>query len=155
MEELRQAYIVYQSRFYGEDMQSQIEQSDQNRAILRGEYDDIINKDFIYDEGALHKKGHYLLTRRTYFVDPHDYPDFGRETKEIASYIEHNAFETGVEYVEDWEQEGVEYPRFDEDYQCQGSEDGYNVELTTIEYKSITEEQAVDLHTLITNYNNL
>lgn len=46
MEELREAFIEYQSQFYTKEMHDQIQQSDQNNSIRSGGYDDIIKTKF-------------------------------------------------------------------------------------------------------------
>lgn len=46
MEELREAYITYQSQFYTDEMYDQIQQSDQNNSIRAGGYDTIIKTKF-------------------------------------------------------------------------------------------------------------
>ncbi len=57
IETLRQLFISYQSQFYDEnEMYSLIEQSDQNRAIISGSYDDYIMENFIIKNGGLIEK---------------------------------------------------------------------------------------------------
>ncbi len=57
IETLRQLFISYQSQFYDEnEMYSLIEQSDQNRAIIAGSYDEYIMENFIIKNGGLIKK---------------------------------------------------------------------------------------------------
>ena len=57
IETLRELFMSYQSKFYNEnEMQSLIEQSDQNRAIIVGGYDEYIMKNFTIKNGGLIKK---------------------------------------------------------------------------------------------------
>ncbi len=57
IETLRQLFISYQSQFYDEnEMYSLIAQSDQNRAIIAGSYDEYIMENFIIKNGGLIKK---------------------------------------------------------------------------------------------------
>ncbi len=57
IETLRQLFISYQSQFYDEnEMYSLIEQSDQNRAIIAGSYDEYIMENFIIKNGGLIEK---------------------------------------------------------------------------------------------------
>jgi hypothetical protein len=54
---LRELFISYQSQFYNEnEMQSLIEQSDQNRSIIAGSYDEHIVENFTIKNGGLTKK---------------------------------------------------------------------------------------------------
>lgn len=46
MEELREAFIKYQSQFYTDEMYDQIHQSDQNNSIRAGGYDNLIKTKF-------------------------------------------------------------------------------------------------------------
>ena len=57
IESLRQLFISYQSQFYDEnEMYSLIEQSDQNRAIISGSYDEYIMENFTIKNGGLTSK---------------------------------------------------------------------------------------------------
>ena len=57
IETLRELFISYQSQFYNEnEMYSLIEQSDQNRAIIAGGYDEHIMETFTIKNGGLTKK---------------------------------------------------------------------------------------------------
>ncbi len=57
IETLRQLFISYQSQFYNEnEMYSLIEQSDQNRAIISGSYDEYIMENFTIKNGGLIEK---------------------------------------------------------------------------------------------------
>lgn len=57
IESLRQLFISYQSQFYDEnEMYSLIEQSDQNRAIISGSYDEYIMENFTIKNGGLIEK---------------------------------------------------------------------------------------------------
>lgn len=57
IETLRQLFISYQSQFYDEnEMYSLIEQSDQNRAIISGSYDEYIMENFTIKNGGLIEK---------------------------------------------------------------------------------------------------
>lgn len=57
IETLRELFISYQSQFYSEnEMYSLIEQSDQNRAIVAGGYDEHIMENFTIKNGGLTKK---------------------------------------------------------------------------------------------------
>lgn len=57
IETLRELFISYQSQFYREDeMHDLIEQSDQNRAIIAGSYDEYIMENFTIKNGGLTKK---------------------------------------------------------------------------------------------------
>ena len=57
IETLRILFMSYQSKFYNEnEMQSLIEQSDQNRVIIVGGYDEYIIKNFTIKNGGLIKK---------------------------------------------------------------------------------------------------
>jgi hypothetical protein len=57
IETLRQLFISYQSQFYDEnEMYSLIEQSDQNRAIIAGSYDEYIMENFTIKNGGLIEK---------------------------------------------------------------------------------------------------
>ncbi len=56
IETLRQLFISYQSQFYNEnEMYSLIEQSDQNRVIVAGGYDEHIMENFTIKNGGLTK----------------------------------------------------------------------------------------------------
>jgi hypothetical protein len=56
-ETLRELFISYQSQFYREDeMYDLIAQSDQNRAIIAGSYDEFIMENFTIKNGGLTKK---------------------------------------------------------------------------------------------------
>ena len=57
IETLRQLFISYQSQFYDEnEMYSLIEQSDQNRALISGSYDEYIMENFTIKNGGLIEK---------------------------------------------------------------------------------------------------
>lgn len=57
IETLRQLFISYQSQFYNEnEMYDLIAQSDQNRAIIAGNYDEYIMETFTIKNGGLTKK---------------------------------------------------------------------------------------------------
>jgi hypothetical protein len=57
IETLRELFISYQSQFYNEnEMYDLIAQSDQNRAIKAGDYDDHIMETFAIKNGGLSKK---------------------------------------------------------------------------------------------------
>ena len=54
IETLRQLFISYQSQFYNEnEMYDLIAQSDQNRAIVAGSYDEHIVENFTIKNGGL------------------------------------------------------------------------------------------------------
>ena len=56
IETLRELFMSYQSQFYNEnEMQSLIEQSDQNRSIIAGGYDAYIMENFTIKNGGLTK----------------------------------------------------------------------------------------------------
>lgn len=57
IETLRELFMSYLSQFYREDeMYDLIEQSDQNRAIIAGGYDEYIIETFTIKNGGLTKK---------------------------------------------------------------------------------------------------
>ena len=57
IETLRELFISYQSQFYNEnEMYDLIAQSDQNRAIIAGDYDEHIMETFTIKNGGLTKK---------------------------------------------------------------------------------------------------
>jgi len=57
IETLRELFISYQSQFYNEtEMYDLIAQSDQNRAIIAGGYDEFIMENFTIKNGGLTKK---------------------------------------------------------------------------------------------------
>ena len=57
IETLRELFMSYLSQFYREDeMYDLIEQSDQNRAIIAGGYDEYIMETFTIKNGGLTKK---------------------------------------------------------------------------------------------------
>jgi hypothetical protein len=57
IETLRELFISYQSQFYNEnEMYDLIQQSDQNRAIIAGSYDEYIMENFTIKNGGLTKK---------------------------------------------------------------------------------------------------
>lgn len=54
---LRELFLIYQSQFYNEnDMYALIAQSDQDRAIVAGSYDEYIIENFTIKNGSLVKK---------------------------------------------------------------------------------------------------
>jgi hypothetical protein len=56
IETLRELFISYQSQFYNEnEMYDLITQSDQNRAIIAGGYDEFIIENFTIKNGGLTK----------------------------------------------------------------------------------------------------
>jgi len=57
IETLRELFISYQSQFYNQnEMYDLIAQSDQNRAIIAGGYDEFIMENFTIKNGGLAKK---------------------------------------------------------------------------------------------------
>jgi hypothetical protein len=57
IETLRQLFISYQSQFYNKnEMYDLIAQSDQNRAIISGSYDEYIMENFTIKNGGLIEK---------------------------------------------------------------------------------------------------
>lgn len=57
IETLRELFMSYQSQFYNEnEMYDLIAQSDQNRAIIAGGYDEYIIETFTIKNGGLTKK---------------------------------------------------------------------------------------------------
>jgi hypothetical protein len=56
IETLRELFMSYQSQYYNEnEMHSLIEQSDQNRSIIAGGYDEYIMENFTIKNGGLAK----------------------------------------------------------------------------------------------------
>ncbi len=110
----------------------------------------------------------YLITKTTYFVDPHGSVDEGGIEKFIATHDAWKKVKSKYYYREGLdddtfkylEKEGESIDEFlDESKETeddlQGSEDGYNAETMGYKVKKITDEQAIEYEAIIKAYNKL
>jgi hypothetical protein len=100
----------------------------------------------------------YLVKETNVFVDPHGSPDGGGERKFVWEY-DRNAIESGdtidypklnKKYTNTWGEDEIL-----EEYELQGSEDGYNSEYLYFEVKKITDEQYELYKQIILDYNSI
>lgn len=98
------------------------------------------------------EKQHYLVTKTTYFVDPHGTPDEGGVEKTISTNLEDDFGFT----FEEWRKNKDSYWDCDEwTDEPSGSEDGYNSECESFSIKKITAEDAKKYSDIIKAYNKL
>ncbi len=94
-------------------------------------------------------KRFFLVSEVTNFYDGHGSPDFGGERKYVSSNGEFDNLDPSKTYNEDLEE--VDEDENEDLY----SEDGYNCERIELDFREITEEQAIAYTKIINDYENL
>lgn len=113
----------------------------------------------------------YLLIKRNYFFDPHGTDDFGGRSAEVVDSLPENVKEVGVEYIpkytvskwlskdeyEDYVlEEGVDDDTLLPFSTYHGSaQDGYNLEINTVEYIKLNGDDIEEVKDIVNNYNKL